>query len=64
MALACILPFVIPALLFIGTTNAYIATIFWTLLPTLGLGFVIYGFMDRVVDYLWGTGPGVAKTVS
>jgi len=61
VALVCILPFALPALLAIGSTNAYLVTICATLLPSFGGGFVLYGFMDRIVDYIWGPAPNIAQ---
>jgi hypothetical protein len=49
-----LLPFVIPAIFVIGTSNTYLALIFYTTIPTLGAGFVLFGFMDRMADYLCG----------
>jgi hypothetical protein len=54
VGLPLLLPFVIPAVFVIGTTNAYLAALFYTVIPTTGTGFVLYGFMDRMADYLCG----------
>jgi hypothetical protein len=66
VALVCILPFVIPAVIILatGTTNAYLAMFLLTLIPSVGLGFVLYGFMDRMVDYIFGPAPIVAQSFS
>ena len=55
------LPFVFCAVFAIGSTNAYYVTVFATLIPSFGAGFVLYGFMDRMMDYLWGPAPDVAQ---
>lgn len=54
VALACLIPFVLPALSAYTTTNPYVATIFLTLIPTFGVGFVLYGFLDYMMDCLCG----------
>ena len=64
VALACMLPFALPALLAIGSTNAYLVTVCATLIPSLGAGFVIYGLMDRVVDYIMGPVNNVVQMPS
>jgi hypothetical protein len=56
-----LLPFVLPAIFVIGTSNAYLALIFYTTIPTLGAGFVVFGFMDRMADYLCGGSKQVAR---
>jgi hypothetical protein len=54
VGLPLLLPFILPAIFVIGTSNPYLALIFYTTLPTLGAGFVVFGFMDRMADYLCG----------
>ena len=54
VGLPLLLPFVLPAVFVIGTSNPYLALIFYTTVPTLGAGFVLFGFMDRMADYLCG----------
>jgi hypothetical protein len=54
IALALMLPFVLPIILVIGTQNPYLAFFFYTLMPTIGGGLSLYGLMDRVMDYLSG----------
>jgi len=61
VGLACMLPFVLCAVFAFGSTNAYWVTVFATLIPSFGAGFVLYGFMDRMMDYLWGPAPDVAQ---
>ena len=56
VGLPLLLPFVLPLVFVAGTTNPYLALVFYTTLPTLGLGFVLFGFMDRMADYLCGSG--------
>jgi hypothetical protein len=56
-----LLPFVLPAIFVIGTSNAYLALIFYTTIPTLGAGFVVFGFMDRMADYLCGGSKQAAR---
>lgn len=54
VGLPLLLPFVLPIAFVAGTTNPYLALIFYTTVPTLGAGFVVFGFMDRMADYLCG----------
>ena len=54
VGLPLLLPFVVPIAFVAGTSNPYLALIFYTTIPTLGAGFVIFGFMDRIADYLCG----------
>ena len=54
VGLPLLLPFVLPIAFVAGTSNPYLALIFYTTIPTLGAGFVIFGFMDRIADYLCG----------
>ena len=61
VGLACMLPFVLCAVFAFGSTNAYWVTVFATLIPSFGAGFVLYGFMDRMMDYFWGPVPDIAQ---
>ncbi len=54
VGLPLLLPFVLPIAFVAGTTNPYLALIFYTTVPTLGGGFIVFGFMDRMADYLCG----------
>jgi hypothetical protein len=54
VALVSILPFVIPALFILNTKNPYMALFGLTTIPSIGLGYILYGFMDRMVDALYG----------
>lgn len=52
--------FLVPLLIVKGTSNVYVALLFFTTVPTLGVGFVIFGFMDRMADYVWGIKSTIA----
>jgi hypothetical protein len=54
MALALIFPFILPALYSTNTNSPYAAMIFFALIPSYGLGFVLYGYLDKFMDQCCG----------
>ncbi len=60
VALVSILPFIIPALFVLNTNNPYMALFGLTTVPSIGLGYILFGFMDRMVDALYGRASSTA----
>lgn len=61
VGLVLMLPFLIPPALNFETTDAYVAFSCWTLIPTLGGGFVLYGYLDRIMFQLCGSTSSLKK---
>ena len=55
MGLVLMLPFCIPLVMALQTTDPYIAMISFTLSPTFGLGYVLFGLLDRTMNWLCGS---------
>lgn len=55
VGLVLLIPYAMPLYFAWGTTNAYVATICFTLAPTIGLGNVLYCTLDTTMDWLCGS---------
>jgi hypothetical protein len=54
---------VLLAIFGIGTSNPYLALIFNLTIPSLGAGYVLFGFMDRMANFIWGASKLAARNV-
>ena len=63
VGLPMLLVFVVPVLVARGTSNAYIAMVGYTAVPTFGVGLVLFGLMDRMADYIWGVKNAMSLTI-